>query len=77
MELSKIFLNMIFKGKTTVLSHSKSICPEMPSDPAALFGLRLRISVKISASEKCTLSIRLSVRKVKLGIVEEFIINVH
>ena len=77
MELFKIFLNIIFKGKTTVLSHSRSICPEIPSDPAALFGLRLRISVKISVSAKCMLLIRLSVRKVKLGIVEEFKISEH
>ena len=58
-----MFLNIIPRGRTTDLSQIKSICPEIPSDPAALFGLRLRISVNTSASEKFMEFILASVRK--------------
>ena len=77
MDDSKIFLNIISRGKTTDLSQSKSICPEIPSDPAALFGLRLRMRVKMSVSEKLIWLIRLSVIYAKVGIVEVFKISLH
>ena len=77
MDDSKIFLNIISRGKTTDLSQSNSICPEIPSDPAALFGLRLRTRVKMSVSEKLIWLIRLSVIYAKVGIVEVFKISLH
>ena len=40
---------IILRGKTTETSHKSSICPDIPSEPLALFGFNLRMSETISS----------------------------
>ena len=43
---------IILRGKTTESSHKSSICPDIPSEPLALFGFNLRMSETIFSLSK-------------------------
>ena len=47
--VDKIFPKIILRGKTTESSHKSSICPDIPSEPLALFGFNLQMSETISS----------------------------
>ena len=47
--VDKIFPKIILRGKTTESSHKSSICPDIPTEPLALFGFNLRMSETISS----------------------------
>ena len=64
-DVFKIFSKIIWSGRTIELSHKSSICPDISSEPVALFGFRFRISESISAPCMAILSILLSVKKLK------------
>ena len=62
-EVTKIFWKIIFRGKTTELSHKSSIWPDTPSQLVVLLGFKLRINEIISSHGIDIWSIVLSVSK--------------
>ena len=61
--VTRIFWNIILRGKTTELSHKSSIWPDIPSGPVALLGFKFRINENISSHCMDIWSIVLSVSK--------------
>ena len=72
-----MFLKIILRGMIADSSHNRSIRPDMQSDPVALSGFILRISLRISAPFITKESNLLSVMKEKVGSMRSFKIGLH
>ena len=71
-------LYMILRGRTTNASKMSSIiCPDIPSEPEALLGFKLRISFRISSSVITTELIQDSVIYTNSGRTQSLMIKVH
>ena len=72
-----MFLYIIFNGDITDVSQIRSICPDIPSEPEALLGLRFLMSFKMSSSLIDTEFILYSVLYSKSGRAQSSIPKGH